>query len=167
MGVLHAPVSKHGRKNPFNTTTLILTPTQVILPPLILTPCTPTSFTATAFLHQHLLSNTHKRTKWQISGWDLHLGVCGWGFCADVFVGAAAFFLWWWFCACVFLIQSCWCKKAVAVKEVGVQGVIIKGGNIKGLGLVKKMWVCCTHPCPSMAERIPLILPPWYLHQPK
>ena len=60
----------------------------------------------------------------------------------------------------MFLIQRCCCKEAVAVKEMGAQGVIIKGGSIKGLGLVKKMWVCWTHPCPSIAERMPLILPP-------
>ena len=35
-------------------------PRPLRLPPLIITPCTPISFTATAFLHQHLwIKNTH------------------------------------------------------------------------------------------------------------
>lgn len=49
MTVLDASVPKRGRKDPPHTSILILTPTHAILPPLILTPCTPTSCTSTAF----------------------------------------------------------------------------------------------------------------------
>ena len=116
-------------------------PRPLILPPLIITPCTPTSFTATAFLHQQLwIKNTHAQnhhhkkkaaapTKTSAQKPHPQTPKCRSQpeICHLVFL-------------CV-LLRRCWCKKAVAVKDVGVQGVSIKGGSITWVGVSIKVVV--------------------------